>query len=219
MFVDLVREEFEKRGVTLNEQVPFNPKEVDSNFSYHGEAMTDAGHVKISLYDWLHTCFALPDVAGKQVVCNPYSGKFNFYPEREAFGNEQYTREFVAMIFTHLDRVNIRPWEVTYKNISAEELANRPLADWIKDQKMGNIFLVDGFNKAEFVEQLLDDSCRNDDEESRAFTRKILMNRTDIEVLKVKRDSEESKMRLAALQAQQISSDEYESTTEPAPGL
>jgi hypothetical protein len=123
------------------------------------------------------------------------------------------------MIFTHLDRVNIRPWEVTYKNISAEELANRPLADWIRDQKMGNIFLVDGFNKAEFVEQLLDDSCRNDDEESRAFTRKILMNRTDIEVLKVKRDSEESKMRLAALQAQQISSDEYESTTEPAPSL
>ncbi len=193
MFVDLVREEFERRGITLTEATPFNVKEPDSFFSYRGEAMTDAGYLEIGLYDWLHTRFALPDVASQAVNCNPYSGKFNFNLEREGFGNEQYTREFVNMIFVYLDRVNVRPWEITYKRITTEELAARPLDDWIKDQKMGCVYMIDGFDKHQVAKQIADESCSHSSIEIRTFTENTLQSRSDVEVMKILREREEEK--------------------------
>lgn len=211
LFVDTVREEFERRGIPLSEYTPFDPKAPGSTFSFQGEAMTDVGHMTIWLYDWLHTCFALPEIASKSVNCNPYSGKFNFHPEREAFGDEQYTREFVNMIFLALDKVNVRPWEVTHKRITEGELSHRPLEEWIKDQKMGSLYVIDGFDKAATAHKIIEESCTQSSEAVRDFSTRSLATKTDVEVMMALRQWEEVKSSSSFYSESSI-------TAPPAPG-
>lgn len=147
LFVKLVRDEFDRRDLTLTESTPFDPQRPDSHFCYMGTFMTEAGRVDLSLYDFLHMNFALPLKARDYVACSLSSGKYNIHHEREAFGNQDYTVKLLQSIVSDLDRLNIRPWTIEKKLLTQEELAEKPLYKWLDLEMMGFQFQLEGLDR------------------------------------------------------------------------
>ncbi len=154
-FVDLTRSEFEKRGIVLNEVSAFEPSLPESHFSYEGEAMTDHGHVAISLHDFLHLRFAIPDGVSSILPRNSFTGKCNFHHDREGFGNAEYTVDFVDDIMRRLDTISIRPWEITYRRLSSQEFAEKSIAEWRKAEHMGFSLSVEGLNRQSIIQDII----------------------------------------------------------------
>lgn len=145
------------RGIALEIDTPFNPLEVDSRFSARGEAMSDAGHVEIVVYDWVHMRLALPEQATRIWGINPHSGKWNHHPERQALDNPDYQDDFFNSIAVDLDKINLRPWEVTLKRVTVEELDTQSLDDLMRQEKMGTQFVIADFDKREVAASIMND--------------------------------------------------------------
>ncbi|TLX16352.1 hypothetical protein [Rhizobium sp. MHM7A] len=186
-FFDRVLAAYAARGINLEITTPFNKNEVGSRFGAEGEAMTDAGRITISVHDWVHMCFDLPKAAvGKVNPFNEHSGKWNFYTDSHAIDNPDWQDDFLRDLEWNLDKINARRWEVTPKHITVEEIATRPIEDWIVDEKMGTLYIIDGFDRGATARSVIEESNKGQKESMIAMHTSWLSRKSDIEVYQAK---------------------------------
>lgn len=193
-FFDRVLAAYAARGINLEITQPFNKNEVGSRFAAEGEAMTDAGRITISVHNWVHMCFDLPKAAvGKVYPFNEHSGKWNFHTDSHAIDNPDWQDDFLRDLEWNLDKLNTRRWEVTPKHITVEEIAAKPIEDWIIDEKMGTLYIIDGFDRAATAKSIVEESNAGQNESIIATHTAWLARKSDMDVYKAKLSWEKHK--------------------------
>lgn len=193
-FFEKVLATYAARGINLEITTPFDKLEVGSSFGAEGEAMTDAGRLEIHVHDWIHMRFDLPEAAiGKVSPFNPYSGKWNFHTDSHAIDNPKYQDDFVRDLEWNLAKINARRWEVTPKHITEQDISSKPLDEWLKDEKMGVLYIIDGFDRDETIKWVITDSMSDQNESMIAMQTRWLSKESDIGVYKAKVAWEEHK--------------------------
>jgi hypothetical protein len=194
-FFDRVVATYAARGINLEVTTPFNRNEVGSRFCAEGEAMTDAGRIEITVYDWVHMCFDLPKVAaGKVGDSNPHSGKWNFHTDSHGIDNPDWQNGFISDLEFNLDKINARRWEVTPKHVTISEIATRPIEDWLADEKMGTLYVIDGFDRDATATAVIEESMKGQKESMMAVHLRWLCSKGDMEVYKAKVSWEQYKI-------------------------
>lgn len=186
-FFDRVLALYAARGINLEITTPFNRDEVGSRFCAEGEAMTDAGRIEISVYDWVHMCFDLPKAAiGKVYPFNEHSGKWNFHTDSHGIDNPDWQDGFLDDLEWNLNKINARRWEVTPKHITIEEIATRPIEDWLADEKMGTLYIIDGFDRDATAKAVIEESHIGKEQSMIDMQTRWLARRSDIGVYEAK---------------------------------
>ena len=186
-FFDRVLALYAARGINLEVTTPFNRDEVGSRFCAEGEAMSDAGRIEITVYDWVHMRFALPkEAVGKVYPFNEHSGKWNFHTDSHGIDNPDWQDGFLSDLEWNLDKINARRWEVTPKHITIDEIASRPIAEWIADEKMGTIYIIDGFDRNATANAVIEESSAGKEQSVIDLHTAWLTGKSDIEVYDAK---------------------------------
>lgn len=182
-FFERVLALYAARGINLEVTKPFNRDEIGSRFCAVGEAMTDAGRIAISVHDWVHMCFDLPKAAANLGLGNnPHSGKWNFHTDSHGIDNPEWQDDFLNDLEWNLEKIHARRWEVTPKHITSEELASRPIEDWLTDEKMGTLYIIDAFEREATARSIIEESSKGKDEQTIALHTSWLSQKSDINV-------------------------------------
>jgi hypothetical protein len=175
---------YAQRGIVLNIEKAFDVNDVGSRFHANGDAMTDAGHMEISVYDWVHMQFALTDEAKKLIysISTP-SGKWNHHPDPHAIDNAEYVTAFLSGIGSELDRIGARKWEVKEQLIRLADVPNKPMEEWLREQKMGVRYYIEDFDKVAVATRINEECSKDTSPNLRALYLEMLLEKSDLQVL------------------------------------